>query len=67
MAKRQPLALIVVLILSLFVFDSSDQRVSAQPQKDSAPSFTLQLLDGAVLHSSELRGKVTVLKFVASW
>jgi len=40
---------------------------SAEATKDKVPSFTLQLLNGGELKSSELEGKLTVLKFVASW
>jgi hypothetical protein len=36
---------------------------SAEP----APSFTLKLLDGGTITSGDLRGKLGVLRFMASW
>lgn len=37
----------------------------AAPEK--APAFTLKLLSGDKLHSQELKGKVVIIRFLASW
>ncbi len=34
---------------------------------DMAPDFTLKMDDGRTIHLSELRGKVVMLQFTASW
>jgi cytochrome oxidase Cu insertion factor (SCO1/SenC/PrrC family) len=34
---------------------------------EPAPAFTLKLLDGGTLKLDDLRGKVGVLRFMASW
>ena len=46
-------------------FYRSDHTGAAK--SDKAPSFTLNLLSGGDLKSSDLKGKITVLKFVASY
>jgi len=55
------------IFFALFIFHLPGHGVSAQVKKAAAPEFTLQLLDGGTLKSSELKGKVQVLKFVASY
>lgn len=67
MTKTKSLVILSAIACGLFVFQFSEKTFSAQPKKDNAPSFTLKLLNGGDLKSSELEGKVTVLKFVASW
>lgn len=51
----------------LFAFHFTARTALPQPKNDKAPSFTLKLLNGGDLKSSDLKGKVTVLKFVASY
>lgn len=34
---------------------------------ETAPPFTLKLLDGGTIASDDLRGKLGVLQFMASW
>jgi len=53
--------------LGLFVSQFDGKSALAQVKNDKAPSFTLKLLNGGEIKSSELKGKVTVLKFVASY
>lgn len=48
----------VALVLTIF-----HQVGSAEP----APPFTLQLLGGGTIGSGDLRGKLGVLRFMASW
>lgn len=40
---------------------------AAEVKREKAPSFVLKLFDGGELKSSDLRGKLVVLKFMASW
>jgi AhpC/TSA family len=56
-----------ILTFGLFVFLFDGRTALAQAKNDQAPSFTLKLLNGGDLKSSDLKGKVTVLKFVASY
>jgi hypothetical protein len=60
-------AILFALLLGLFIFHYPGHGVSAQAKNVAAPAFTLNLLTGGVLNSSELKGNVTVLKFVASY
>lgn len=63
---------IAIFALLLFVFNS----LSAQDQEDrkyivkvgdTAPDFTMFLPDGTKIRLSDLRGKVVMLQFTASW
>lgn len=67
MTKTKSLAILSTLVFGLLVFHSPGKTFSAQDEKGNAPSFTLKLLNGGDLKSSELEGKITVLKFIASW
>jgi len=67
MTKTKSLVILSALVFGLFVSHFADKTVWAQAKKDKAPSFTLKLLNGGDLKSSDLEGKVTVLKFMASW
>ncbi len=55
------------LTFGLFVSHFGGRTALPQAKNDMAPSFTLKLLNGGDLKSSDLKGKVTVLKFVASY
>jgi thiol-disulfide isomerase/thioredoxin len=56
-----------ILTFGLFTFHFTGRTALPQAKNDKAPSFTLKLLNGGDLKSSDLKGKVTVLKFVASY
>ena len=56
-----------ILAFGLFAFQFPGRTALAQAKNDKAPSFTLKLLNGGDLKSSDFKGKVTVLKFVASY
>ena len=61
------LMICVILAFGLFVSHFDGRTALAQAKNNKAPSFTLKLLNGGDLKSSDLKGKVTVLKFVASY
>jgi hypothetical protein len=67
MAGIKPFPMFFILTFGLFVFLFDGRTAPAQPKNDNAPSFALKLLNGGDLNSSDLKGKVTVLKFVASY
>ena len=56
-----------ILMFGLFTFHFTGRAALPQAKNDKAPSFTLKLLNGGELKSSDFKGKVTVLKFVASY
>jgi hypothetical protein len=56
-----------LLIVGLVGFYHAGKNVHGQAQKEKAASFALKLLNGGELKSSDLKGKVTVIKFVASY
>jgi hypothetical protein len=60
-------SILLALLLGLYFLQSPSHEVYAQDKNVAAPVFTLNLLDGGNLQSSELKGKVQVLKFVASY
>ena len=56
-----------IFTFGLFTFHFTGRTALAQAKNDKAPSFTLKLLNGGDLNFSDFKGKVTVLKFVASY
>ena len=56
-----------ILTFGLLTFHFTAGTALPQAKDDKAPSFTLKLLNGGDIKSSELKEKVTVLKFVASY
>jgi cytochrome c biogenesis protein CcmG/thiol:disulfide interchange protein DsbE len=56
----------VLMVTAVFGFALS-QRNQTQPESGPAPDFTLTTLDGAHLRLSDLRGRVVVINFWASW
>jgi hypothetical protein len=57
----------LMLLFGLFALHLTSNTALSQAKNDQAPSFTLKLLNGGDLKSSDLKGKVMVLKFVASY
>ena len=56
-----------IFTFGLSVSYSGARAAQAQAKYDMAPSFTLKLLNGGDFKSSDLKGKVAVLKFVSSY
>ena len=67
MSRIKLFPIFFTLVFGLAVFHLADRTALAQAKNDKASSFTLKLLNGGDLKSSDLKGKVTVLKFVASY
>ena len=67
MNRTKLLTSFFILAVGLVGFHFTDKTAPAQVKNDQAPSFTLKLLNGGNLKSSDLKGKVTVLKFVSSY
>jgi cytochrome oxidase Cu insertion factor (SCO1/SenC/PrrC family) len=59
--------MLFILTFGLFTFHFTGRAVLPQAKNDKAPSFTLKLLNGGDFNSSDFKGKVTVLKFMASY
>jgi len=67
MNQKQSLVILAALVFGISVFHFLDKGVWAQVKQDKAPAFTLKLLNGEDLKFTGLEGKLTVLKFVASY
>ena len=67
MRRTKLFALVFIFTVGLLVFHFSDRATAAQARNDPATSFKLKLLNGKDFASSDLKGKVAVLKFVASY
>lgn len=67
MSKTIGFTIAIALLLGLYFIQPPSHGISAQSKNVAAPAFTLKLLDGGNLKSSELKGKIQVLKFVASY
>jgi hypothetical protein len=67
MTIKSGFAILFTLLLGLHILPFPNHDIHAQNKSVAAPAFTLKLLDGGTLRSSELKGKIQVLKFVASY
>jgi cytochrome c biogenesis protein CcmG/thiol:disulfide interchange protein DsbE len=56
----------VVLVALVFGFALARQN-RTQPESGPAPDFTLTMLDGSQMRLADLKGKVVVINFWASW
>ena len=67
MSRIKLFAMFFTLTFGHFVFHFDGPTVLAQAKNDQAAAFTLKLLNGGDLNSSDFKGKVTVLKFMATY
>ena len=67
MSRTKLFVIFFIFTFGLFMSHFGGGTALAQAKNDKAPSFTLKLLNGGDLNSSDFKGKVTVLKFVASY
>jgi peroxiredoxin len=69
---------IVIAIMAIMGFSGMFHKAQCQSEEgenrgfsvvigDEAPEFTIQYLDGTEVNLSDLRGKVVMLQFTASW
>jgi cytochrome c biogenesis protein CcmG/thiol:disulfide interchange protein DsbE len=62
------IVLLIGVVLTVLVFGYAlIQRNQTQPTSGPAPDFTLTTYDGETLRLADLRGKVVVVNFWASW
>jgi cytochrome c biogenesis protein CcmG, thiol:disulfide interchange protein DsbE len=62
-----PLSLIPLVLLLAYGFWTDPSRVPSPLVGREAPDFTISLLDGGELSLRDLRGKIVVVNFWASW
>lgn len=62
-----PLSILPLLGLLAYGFQTDPRSIPSPLVGRPAPSFTLTLFDGGELHLADLRGKVVVVNFWASW
>jgi cytochrome c biogenesis protein CcmG, thiol:disulfide interchange protein DsbE len=63
----QIVVFVLVIGAILFFAFGLRERAAVQPGSGPAPDFSLQTFDGSPLKLSDLRGKVVVINFWASW
>ncbi|MCL4487405.1 MAG: TlpA family protein disulfide reductase [Chloroflexi bacterium] len=57
---------LVIVVIGFFAFGLK-ARGEIQPSAGPAPDFTLKTFDNQTVHLADLRGKVVVVNFWASW
>ncbi len=57
----------IVTLISLNIYAQDDDRKYLVKVGDMAPDFEMAITDGTTMKLSDLRGKVVVLQFTASW
>lgn len=67
MSRTKFVQVSLIVMFGLFALHLNSNTALPQAKNDKAPSFTLKLLNGEQLKSSDFQGKATVLKFVASY
>lgn len=61
------LTTIILTLITLNVFSQNDDRKYLVKVGDIAPDFEMAIPNGATMKLSELRGKIVMLQFTASW
>ena len=66
---KKPLTILFVLVLAGCGLSqpSGDTPQSTNQQKSAAPDFELARVSGGTLKSSDLKGKITIVDFWATW
>jgi hypothetical protein len=67
MNRTKLFSMFFTFTFGLFVTYFGANTALGQAKNEKAPSFTLKLLNGGDFKSSDLKGKVAVLKFVSSY
>ncbi len=62
-----PLVALPLIGLLAYGFTTDPRAIPSPLVKKPAPPFTLKVFDGGPLHLEDLRGKVVLLNFWASW
>lgn len=57
----------IVTLISLNIYAQDDDRKYLVKIGDIAPDFEMKLTDGTTMKLSDLRGKIVMLQFTASW
>lgn len=57
----------IVTLISLNIYAQDDDRKYLVKVGDIAPDFEMKLTDGTTMKLSDLRGKIVMLQFTASW
>lgn len=65
--KSQVLIFVFILIVTGLIAQTTDDRGYIVKVGDMAPDFSMQLTDGVKVNLSDLRGKIVMLQFTASW
>ncbi|MDO9633855.1 MAG: TlpA disulfide reductase family protein [Paludibacter sp.] len=65
--KSHVLILVFILIVTGLIAQTTDDRGYIVKVGDMAPNFSMQLTDGVTVKLSDLRGKIVMLQFTASW
>lgn len=59
--------LVIMCCMAFLTAVEPDERGYIVKVGDESPNFKLQLIDGRTISKTDLKGKVTVLQFTASW
>ena len=65
--KKQILLLAAVLFSVVAFSQAADDRGYLVKTGDAAPDFSMKLTDGKTVKLSDLKGKIVMLQFTASW
>lgn len=64
---KKLLVILALLVSTLTNGQSHDNRGYKVKTGQQSPNLTLKMLDGSYLKTSDLKGKIVVLQFTASW